>query len=266
MELKSPPPGKLTYWNKSPVVKSETPKRRRSSNGVSPSFQVKRTILPGNQLISSGEGFANEVNTVSVIDLGKLKNENVLAASLIIKFGLEIFQSTILALRHVPESFPDRGKYVLNIVKVYDEGNTLDVKQFKESIHLFERLLHKSKTDSAAEKNFINTLWKATNDNGEPYLNFLVPNVSICLNGNCGGTLYPCEKAQVTVFKLTGPEPGLKSSLRCRSCDARYHLGCFTVPNQGRSFYTEHNQSQYKSASTRQIFSSDTYNFMCESG
>lgn len=266
MELKSPPPGRLTYWNKSPAGNYETPKRRRSSSSCGTPTPAKRNIIIDScQLNKASDNFAKEVNNVSVIELGKLGSGDYLAAGLVMKFGLDVFQITLQALHHIPEQFPDRVKYVTNIVKLV-KGDKFELKQFEKSIDLFERLMKTLGNSAPLDSSFTSILWNATTLYGEPYLNFLIPNVSMCLNGNCTGVLYTCEKSQVTIYKLTGPEPGLKTSLRCRNCDTRYHLGFYSIPKQGRSFYGEENRSLYKASSTRSFFSKDTYEFMCESG
>lgn len=266
MDLKSPPTGRLTFWNKSPVVGNETPKRRRRSSSCNSPFPAKRNIiLDSCNLKISSDNFGKEINSVSAIELGQLGYGDELAAGLVMKFGFNVFQITLQALCHIPEKFPDRLTYITNIVKMV-VGENFEMKEFESSVDLFERLMNKTRKFTPLDSSFREVLWNATDQYGEPYLNFLIPNVSVCLNGSCKGLLYPSEKSQVTIYKLTGPEPGLKTSFRCRACDTRYHLGFYSKPKQGRSFYGEKNRSVYKAASTRSFFSKDTYELMCESG
>ncbi|WAR06262.1 hypothetical protein MAR_021631 [Mya arenaria] len=96
---------------------------------------------------------------------------------------------------------------------------------------------------------FKTVLWKASRAHKEPLLNFIAPVVDACLIPDCGGKVYPASKSNITLFKITGPEPGLKCSLRCRSCGARYYISHYTIPNVGRRYYDVKYKTSQKESS-----------------
>lgn len=204
--------------------------------------------------------FKDEVKN-SPIALGK-QNSDSSAAKAIAKYGLENLLYAIASTRHVPVNFLNRDEYIFKIMKEVSADIT------KENVEELLRVASgtNSRLLSTSSEVFKTVLWKASYTNNEPYLNFVCPQNSECLNGDCDGKLYPCYKSEITVYKLSGPEPGMKCSLRCRMCKARYHINFYTIPKEGKKFYPEELKPSLKSSSSWTFFTRDTYELMCEAG
>jgi hypothetical protein len=187
--------------------------------------------------------------------------DNEIAARCIAKYGLDTFMCALSANQHVPVLFYDRMRYIINIIK--EVNSQLNDNKIIDLVNAVSCI----KSDwSMDESNFKKILWKASFKHKEPYLNFIVPKVTQCIWNECKGNVYPKCKSGVTLYKMTGPEPALKSTLRCRSCSIHYNVNFFTVPNVGRKLYTGNNVSDLKNSSTWSYFSQYAFEFMCESG
>ncbi|XP_053394211.1 uncharacterized protein LOC123566027 [Mercenaria mercenaria] len=242
---------KKSFWNRAPSP-TNTPKRRPKEELDLPVKKAQRTV-------DSFTIFKDSVKKVEICT--RSDNEDAIAAKCIAKYGLELYLCASNAVKHVPIMFKDRMKYISNIIREVN-GQMKD----SEIIDLINAVNCIKSDMSVGGENFKNVLWRTSFKHKEPYLNFLVPQVSQCLVNECGGNLYPAYISNVTLYKLTGPEPGLKCILRCRSCSSRYNIDFYTIPNIGRKLYTGDKRCHLKSSSSWSYFCQDTFEFMCESG
>ena len=238
----SSPYGRQNFWARSPspigrtaVGLTSTPKRRPRDEVILPrKLQRKQENDDGNAY----EIFQSQVKN-SPIGIAKIKTDSSVAAKAIAKYGLDSLLVTIAASKHVPTNFLNRDVYVYRIIRevcpeITDDGAE---ELLRIATDIDSDLL------SSSSENFKKVLWKTSYTHNEPYLNFICPQNTECLNENCEGKLYPCYKSEVTIFKLSGPEPGMKCSLRCRSCYARYHI-IFSLFLRRAKSITPRNSSQ----------------------
>lgn len=222
-----------TFWTRSPSpLGHRTPKRRTRDESL-PLPKVQRKLEISDDVKVSFAEFQECVKKNGAIIA--TENEDLLVAKSIAKFGLKTLVCAINACYHVPENFLNRDTYIYNIVTQIHPNISSNI--VDELISIVPHM--KTDISSVTSSAFRNVLWKASFKHQEPYLNFLTPNISDCLNGDCDGKLYPCYKSTATIYKLTGPEPAMKCSLRCRSCSSRYHINCYTVPNEGKKYYPD---------------------------
>lgn len=152
------------------------------------------------------------------------------------------------AITHVPENFLERNEIILNICLSFPPFLTLKSDTVVQLIVLTScRSLLDFYRDHPQD--IASTLWQASWNQKEPYLAFVNPPVSECVN--CGETLHPYARVAVTLCSLSGPIPGQRGVLRCKSCKVYYHLDWYTVPNSGKSFYPPPITSEWKTASNR---------------
>ena len=260
----SSPYGRQSFWARSPspIGRSpgltSTPKRRPKDEVILPR-NVQRKLDVGDE--KSFEIFQEKVKN-SPIGIARTKTDSSVAAKAIAKYGLNSLLVAIAASKHVPTNFLNRDLYVFRIIQEVCPEMTEDGAEelLRIATDIDSDLL------SSSSEEFQKVLWKTSYTYNEPYLNFICPQNSECLNENCDGKVYPCYKSEVTIFKLSGPEPGMKCSLRCRSCKARYHINFYSIPKEGKKYYPAEFKPTLKSCSSRTFFTRDTYELMCESG
>jgi hypothetical protein len=172
------------------------------------------------------------------------------------KHGLDTLVLLRDACQHVPSRFPNRLNYIKNIV--FDLGITdFDVEMFAGLCHGPEVL-----SFGQMSTTFQKQLSLASNNFNDMYMSFQLPSVDNCLF--CGGSLYAEQPAHSTVFTLRGAFPGLKASLKCRKCYAKFHTDMFHEVSGPRHFYTK--MAGVVQASNRISLTRDLYEFLCESG
>ncbi|XP_062593428.1 uncharacterized protein LOC134254917 [Saccostrea cucullata] len=167
------------------------------------------------------------------------------------------------AINHVPENFLDRNTLIMNICKASPEFNTLTPETVMQFIPVFQRCHSLMKFYKDNEQDISTILWQASWHHKEPFLAFINPPVTECLQ--CEETLYPTARVPITLYHLTGPIPGQRGVLKCKSCQIYYHVDGYSVPNQGKSFYPAPITCPWKSASNRVFWSKDLHEFLCES-
>lgn len=69
----------------------------------------------------------------------------------------------------------------------------------------------------------------------EPYLAFINPPVTECVQ--CEETLYSFARVAVTLYNLSGPIPGQRGVLKCKSCQMYYHVDGYSMPSQGKAYF-----------------------------
>lgn len=77
---------------------------------------------------------------------------------------------------------------------------------------------------------------------GSAHTSFLVPPVSCCINKQCRCYAKPLYRhhppTAVTVFTLSGPNPGTKINLKCRGCSTIYNYSMYGQKSvNGEQFY-----------------------------
>ncbi|XP_052782723.1 uncharacterized protein LOC128218976 isoform X2 [Mya arenaria] len=229
-----------TFWKRSPSPGCQTPRRRP---------RVEQPKLDQ----CSKSPWQSEHNHGKSNDL----------STIIQKYGLNTFVCAVQTDKHIPKNFVNRDDYFLKIMQEVDKS--MNIKHVIELQRLCEKIPDETRLVDCGAK-FKTVLWKASRAHKEPLLNFIAPVVDACLIPDCGGKVYPASKSNITLFKITGPEPGLKCSLRCRSCGARYYISHYTIPNVGRRYYDVKYKTSQKESSNWVYFDDSTYELMCESG
>eukprot|EP00105_Crassostrea_gigas_P020716 XP_011439576.1 PREDICTED: uncharacterized protein LOC105336802 isoform X2 [Crassostrea gigas] len=194
------------------------------------------------------------------ISISRTQSCDETALIIIAKHGFEKFVTLRSACHHVPATFPNRVTFIKNIVFDLNIPGC-EVEEFAASCYATKQTGVDQMTDI-----FQSQLLKASSHFGEPYMVFQVPNVDSCLF--CGGMVYGEKPARVTIFTLQGPFPGLKSSLKCRRCHARFNADMYHEVS-GPSFYYPNPEmacGNIVQASNRVGFTKDLYELLCESG
>lgn len=194
------------------------------------------------------------------ISISRTQSCDETALIIIAKHGFEKFVTLRSACHHMPATFPNRVTFIKNIVFDLNIPGC-EVEEFAASCYATKQTGVDQMTDI-----FQSQLLKASSHFGEPYMVFQVPNVDSCLF--CGGMVYGEKPARVTIFTLQGPFPGLKSSLKCRRCHARFNADMYHEVS-GPSFYYPNPEmacGNIVQASNRVGFTKDLYELLCESG
>ena len=79
---------------------------------------------------------------------------------------------------------------------------------------------------------------KACLSTGIPFYEILCPPVEKCVKCDRKLTIHN-QPAQVTIFKLTGPVPGLKLTSKCQRCGLIYKYAQYGNKSEGFQFYPE---------------------------
>lgn len=178
---------------------------------------------------------------------------------IVAKYGINMLFSLAFALKTVPAKFPERMKYVTNIV------NTLCNSSFDQNIlSTIQKILEDFLMLCCVENSFDNEiLWKCSKKYQEPYNAFLTPPVSYCIQSNCHSEIYFHYQSKVILHTFQGPIPGWKATFRCRDCKCIYNIDSFSTPREGKRFYSF--SVDWIAASNRVYFSRELHEFLCES-
>lgn len=200
------------------------------------------------------------------IPLNKLENTtpDYIVLSLISQFGINVLCSLVFALGRVPTNFPDRIKYVTNILNLLSRTSLEE-----HNVALLQRLLECSMPDLIStfciDHSYGNNhIWGCTLQYKEPYNAFLVPPVSQCIHNQCNGEIYFFHKSNIILHTFEGPIPAQKATFRCKQCKSIYNIDSFSYPGEGTRYYPF--KTNWISASNRIYYSKDLHEFLCESG
>lgn len=238
-------------------VKS-SPARSKQGTGSTPSKRRKFHSLFDDEEICCNSQLTSFLDSVKssfpLKNVKEISTENLLSA-LVVRYSLPVVSRFLGALKHVPTTFDNRMTYIDNIVNFDKKHITTDeIDILAESLQSY-----------ADENNFSvdsDILWQCTRTHNAGYLTFLVPPVTACIV--CGGCLYSFNKADITLFTMEGPKPGLKVTKRCKKgCLATYNIDRYFVPGDGTFFYTT--AQPVISASNCVYMTRDVHELMCES-
>jgi hypothetical protein len=264
------PPGPHTPSPRRRTVRDlyvSTPKRKYSADPykVSPLAKLLRaeedSEIHEKSLQDTVSSFQRAA-AFSCADLNTQSDETIFLA-LCAQLGFQTVLNLAATVSHIPEVFPNRNKYIGNLLNL---DRTLKLSDIEISKFVKNIASCSYFGDSSIKVDITHLLWRASEHYKEPYTAFIVPHVNTCLNGECSGILYPAHTSSVTLFTLNGPLPAQKCVLRCRMCNTYYNVDGFTVPKRGKQLYPDQFAPKWKTASNRRYFSIDLHEFLCESG
>jgi hypothetical protein len=214
------------------------------------------------------ESISNEISelkkkVIDHIDLLPCKSEDDTVAFLSLYFTAQQLAILFTAMNHVPFNFPNSTTLILNICMASSLFKDISQDTLSRLIAVLGKCEKHLNFWRENPQNITRILWKASKQYKEPYLQFENPPVQQCVE--CSETLYPYDRICVTFHTVGGPIPGQRGILKCKKCRIYYHLTGYTVPNQGKTFYTDPITSSWICASNRVFFHRDLHEFMCES-
>lgn len=155
--------------------------------------------------------------------------------------GLRGIQWLNLARKAVPKCHSGRIQLITAMVNhsLTAGRSVTSTKQCETYLSILEQTsLCSMESDADMLKNY-------SMDTGQPTV-FLVPPVTSCINSSCG--LFGDENSlvqhhsplTVILFNLSGPKPGIKQSLKCKSCRFIYNYSMYGhKQGEGERFYDE---------------------------
>ena len=158
-------------------------------------------------------------------------------------------------MHHVPDGFPNRVEYIHSILSATYPN--LTIKCLTDCIHLINGC-----PDFLQIKPELTSLLKRAEP---PIMEFLMPQIENCYRDHCQGSLYSSnDVTAVTVYDVSGPREALKTSLRCRECDARYHITNYSIDGK-QYFYPKGKQTRFVAASSKSLISKTLHELFSES-
>lgn len=154
--------------------------------------------------------------------------------------GLKGIHYLLVADKAVPKQLSHRMQLITNIFNYCVPSCHLTTEQCVRLIEILNQtsLAHIRKCDEDTLRDF-------TMDTGQPTI-FLVPPVTTCINGSCllsgnDNSLLPHHSPlTVILFTLEGPMPGIKQSLKCKSCGYIYNYSMYGHKHaEGERMYNE---------------------------
>lgn len=164
-----------------------------------------------------------------------LENEEDTASVLTMCLSVTQMATLCAIINHVPENFPDRNVIIRNIC----QASPLFASTKPESVLHFLWILQCCPNLTTFHKDnpvdISSLLWQASWLHKEPYLAFINPPVTECVQ--CEETLYSFARVAVTLYNLSGPIPGQRGVLKCKSCQMYYHVDGYSMPSQGKAYF-----------------------------
>lgn len=218
------------------------PKKRVTFDPEAAKIAAKR-MKESNELLGELENSAQSLLTL-MSSAGDIKlssaTERVNELFLVATLGLENVLKLHTAMNMVPNNFCSKIDVVTSMLNYALPPDTKEIttKQCSEMSNLLS-LTSLSKIVQADSK----ILEDFSNSTGKPTI-FLTPPVEACINGSCplfqqkNSLIKHHDPIIVTLHSFEGPKPGLKQSLKCKSCYFIYNYSKYGKKHSiGEKFY-----------------------------
>lgn len=218
--------------------------------------QKEQTVKNASEILQK---FRTSVKDANILTSDMCEEDILLVVSA--TFGHSFLNLLGKLLNHIPPHFPGFIGKIKTILKANSSASESDESYLEMVIRAVQKCGNFLKTQT--EDFFQNSLWTASNETGQPFLNVQMPQIDKC--SVCGSLeLYPCQETFVTFYTLTGPFPGMKCMLRCKECQTYHHLDGYTPPNEGKAFYAK--KMRWIGASNKVFFERNLHELLCENG
>ena len=156
-------------------------------------------------------------------------DQSQMLALLVMYFGLMPLLLARYAINKIPATMPVNMKKKI-FTAFFPSQTTAEVDFLMNNLAIVSEFM----TSATLEDNVHN----ACLSTGIPFYEILCPPVEKCVKCDRKLTIHN-QPAQVTIFKLTGPVPGLKLTSKCPSCGLIYKYAQYGNNTEGFQFYSE---------------------------
>lgn len=156
-------------------------------------------------------------------------DQSQMLALLVMHFGVMSLLLARYAINKIPATMPVDMKQNI-FTALFPSQTTAEVDFLITNLPRVSEFM----TSATLEDN----VHKACLSTGIPFYEILCPPVEKCVKCDRKLTIHN-QPAQVTIFKLTGPVPGLKLTSKCQRCGLIYKYAQYGNKSEGFQFYPE---------------------------
>ena len=156
-------------------------------------------------------------------------DQSQMLALLVMHFGVMSLLLARYAINKIPATMPVDMKQNI-FTALFPSQTTAEVDFLITNLPRVSEFM----TSATLEDN----VHKACLSTGIPFYEIICPPVEKCMKCDRKLTIHN-QPAQVTIFKLTGPVPGLKLTSKCQRCGLIYKYAQYGNKSEGFQFYPE---------------------------
>lgn len=156
-------------------------------------------------------------------------DQSQMLALLVMHFGVMSLLLARYAINKIPATMPVDMKQNI-FTALFPSQTTAEVDFLITNLPRVSEFM----TSATLEDN----VHKACLSTGIPFYEIICPPVEKCVKCDRKLTIHN-QPAQVTIFKLTGPVPGLKLTSKCQRCGLIYKYAQYGNKSEGFQFYPE---------------------------
>ena len=178
---------------------------------------------------------------------------------LVATMGLAGIQWLNIARKTIPRHHPQRFQLITDMV-----NHSIEKSVTTKQCEIYINILEQTSLGMESDTDMLNHYSMST---GQP-TRFLIPPVTTCINNCC--SLFGEEKSlvqhhfpvKVTLFDLSGPIPGTKQSLKCKSCGFIYNYTMYgNKQGKGEKYYDK--EREFIEVTDSVFCHRNLHNFFC---